>query len=327
MTADESSPKQRVLHLLEPPRRSGGGRESSLFAWGLRQSAGRVEPGCVILLGDAMSERWALAHGITSDQRITPPTGRLCLAWSELVSALRRRRPEVIHCWSLPSLRLAAGLSPLHKARIRATLVEAPGTRERVIRRSRGRIEHVETFDERDAEDWRRLGADTSVVELPAPPGDFEAPNHRQRDSFVQAHGIDRSALLLGTLFDHPSETDLRRLSFLLAILAVSEHDAVGLAPSGARHAEAGRRYARAINRDYRMLLSDRPLIEQLRVFDACVIPDPTRSQPRGARRVLEHAARCAGVRAFDRPEFAGVSGPTPPEMIRPMLDVLEGAA
>ena len=319
--------KPSAIHLLEPPRASGGGRESSLIAWNLRHDAWGGGPGRTLLLGDAMSERWARAHAIGWTRRITPPSGRLALTWSVVLRLIRDQRPEVIHCWSLPSLRLACALSRLHRASIRATLVEAPAGAERVIRASLGRIEGIETFDEADAEDWRRLGADARTVEIPAPHRETGSADDGRHGAFAPEPNADPSALRLGTLFDHPNETDARRLSFLLAILAVSEHDAVGLMPSGARHVEAGRRYARAINRDYRMLLSDRPLIEQLRVLDACVIPDPTRSQPRGARRLLEHAAQAAGVRAFDRPEYSGISGPTPPEMIRPMLDVLEGAA
>ena len=212
---------------------------------------------------------------------------------------------------------------------VRATLVEAPSGSERLIRRTAGRIERVECFDDQDASAWRALGLDVQTLELPAPqrqtpPGD---PRRDARERFNHDHRLDASAMLLGTLFDHPRETDARRFSFLLAILAVSEHQTTGLAPVGARHVEAARRYARTINREYRLLFSGSPLIDQLRALDACVIPDPTRPQARGARRVLEHAARQHGVRAFERPAFAGLSGPTPPEMIRPMLDVLEGAA
>jgi hypothetical protein len=182
----------------------------------------------------------------------------------------------------------------------------------------------IETFDERDAEDWRSLGLTVRTVEL----GDSPAPTPSDDRAALQAQiGVSSDELLLGTLFDHPADTDARRFSFLLAILAVSEHDAVGVVPSGARRIEAGRRYARVINREYRVLESDAPLIEQLRALDACVIPDPTRRLPRGADLLLRRAAARAGVRAYERPAYLGVSGPTAPEMIRPMLDVLEGAA
>jgi len=322
---EEASPEgTKVLHLIEPPRTSGGGRESSLFAWTALRDVGLVEHGAVVLVGDSMSERWARAHGIGWDERVAPPTGRVGLAWSSIARVIQARRPETVRCWSAPTLRLVAGISRFHRASIRATLVEGPEVCERLIMRSAARIESVEVFDEEDRTAWTRLGLSARLVDL-----DDDRPisdTGSERRSLQDSLGVDEDARLLGTLFDHPSDTDLRRFSFLLAILAVSERNTVGLAPAGARLIEAGRRYARAINRDFRVLLSDRPLIEQLRVMDACVIPDPTRLHARGADRLLRRAALRAGVRAFAHPSFAEISGPSPPEMIRPMLDVLGSA-
>eukprot|EP00913_Durusdinium_trenchii_P006282 g5894.t1 len=308
----------------DAPRASGGGRESSLFAWNLMRGLGRVEPGAVLLVGDAMSRRWMRAHGIAFDACVAPTGGRVALAWPSVLRAIRRRRPGAIRCWSAPTLRLASGLARFHRAAILGTLVEGPCERERVILGAKHRIESLDVFDDQDAQAWRRHGLSAETVDLPEP---SPAPGDTERRRLQRGLGVAETDLLLGTLLDHPSETDVRRLSFLLAILAVSERSVVGLAPEGGRLVEAGRRYARVINRDYRLLFTDRPLIDQLRVLDACVIPDPTRGQARGARRVLEHAAAGAGVRAYERPEYAQPGGPTPPEMIRPMLDVLEGAA
>ncbi len=323
--ADQRAPASaETLHLIEAPRASGGGRESSLFAWNLMREGGRVEAGPVILIGDSMSRRWMRAHAIAFTACVTPTAGRLSMAWPAVLREIRSRRPGSIRCWSAPTLRLAAGLSRFHHAAIRGTLVEGPDGVERVIRRAGHRIESLDVFDECDAEAWRQHGLAAETVELGEP---RPAPEQSERRRLQCELGVEEADLLLGTLMDHPSETDVRRLSFLLAILAVSERSVVGVAPAGGRLIEAGRRYARVINRDYRLLFSGRPLIEQLRVLDACVIPDPTRDQARGARRVLEHAARGAGVRAFERPEYAQASGPTPPEMIRPMLGALEGAA
>ncbi len=327
MADTRASTGAETLHLIEAPRASGGGRESSLFAWNIQRSAGLIEPGAVTLIGDSMSERWMRAHGIVWDARIAPPTGRIALAWSPLVRLIRSRRPGSVRCWSLPTLRLASALARVHGAPIRATLVEAPGGDEKLIRRAAARVESIDVFDDEDASAWRGLGVECRVAGIDASAPDLAEAQDQARRRLQRGLGVGESELLLGTLFDHPSDTDFRRLSFLLCILAVSEHRTVGLAPAGARLIEAGRRYARVINRDYRLLFSGQPLIEQLRVLDACVIPDPTRRQARGSRRVLEHAAACAGVRAYERPEYTEVSGPTPPDMIRPMLEVLEGVA
>ncbi len=324
MSDEQRKPSGTTLHLLEPPRAAGRGRESSLFAWSELRRLGRVEPGPVVLVGDGMSARWAAAHGIEPDARLTPPAGRSGLLWPRLRRLARDVRPDAIRCWS-PDLLRACALAPgLHGTELRGTVVEGPNARDRRLRGRLRRATVIETFDERDAEDWRSLGLTVRTVEL----GDSPAPTPSDDRAALQAQiGVSSDELLLGTLFDHPADTDARRFSFLLAILAVSEHDAVGVVPSGARRIEAGRRYARVINREYRVLESDAPLIEQLRALDACVIPDPTRRLPRGADLLLRRAAARAGVRAYERPAYLGVSGPTAPEMIRPMLDVLEGAA
>ncbi len=314
---------RETIHLIEPPRLFGGadrGRESSLVAFSLLRARGLVEPGPVVVVGDASSFAAARAHGIEHDARLVPPAGRPGLCWR----AIRRltARSATVRCWSPAMLRVAAAATP-SRVRVRATLVSGSASAwdRRAVARLGDRLERVDVFDPADAAAWSETGVPADSIHTHQPEqADLPPPGAR-----VRLKDQSEGELVLTMLADHPREADARRFSFLLAILSVGEYACVGLSPAGARHMEAGRRYHRNLGNPHAFQVSDRPMIELLRAADMCVWPDPTRRDgPRGARRLLEALAARHGVTIIDPPEYADPAGPTPPEMVRPALRLFE---
>lgn len=329
MMGEPVPPSTPAIHLLEPPRAMGGrdrGRESSLLGFALLRTLDLLEPGHVVLLGDAKSREAARAHAIAWDRAVTPVAGRLGAGWP----AIRREiaGAALVRCWSIGALRVVGAIAGAARlGRIRATLVEAPrGVWDRrVVRLLGSRLDRLDVFDGADADAWRAAGVPADRVHAHEP-GDLELSGGSPR-AFARPTSAPPGRPLLTTLGDHPMESDARRLSFLLAIMSVGEYAAVALCPEGARNLDAGRRYHRLLGERYGFALSDRPTVDLLRAADVCVWPDPTeRSPARGARALWRAAADRLGVEIIDPPEYANPSGPTPPEMVRPALRLFTGA-
>ncbi|MBY0310865.1 MAG: hypothetical protein K2W85_02225 [Phycisphaerales bacterium] len=266
-----------ILHLVDP---ADSGDE------GLICCAAAIDgvSGCtqrVLIIGNAEDERRARALGIDTRDRV-PKCSSVWLTSARVRSVIsahsgpRRRKIDVLQCWSLSALSLAARAAP-HRSRI-GIFTGVPGddlgdaaaalsgaTLCTMDIRGRATLARA-CSEDRDA------SAALARVRMIPPPVALPSAPLASRESVRRALGIEPGQTVVSLLADPPGSGDARRVCFALGLNHVLGTNTVALVRRGARQARRATRFNRLNARRWDMISATISIAELIAASDVCVV-------------------------------------------------------
>lgn len=258
-------PQPGVLHLVSAPSRQERcrapiGRTLPAYLCAQALERGLTPRGRVVLIGDQPSAHAADAIGLSHDQRLAPPMGRI-----EMLSRTLRRIAngfERVICWDDE---LAPLLRGIHCP---ADLIS---TRPDLARRRVSSRVQVRVFERADRAVWESRNhlaeIDSVLNRLVADPAPAGSPPDRAQ------LGIDPDSICIGILADRPGDIDARSVGFLMGLLNASGYNLTAVLPNGASYLTDARRHHHGLGHHFRLIVAQSPIITMLPIFDVLIHP------------------------------------------------------
>jgi hypothetical protein len=243
-----------------PSLRAPLGRTLPAYMCAHAIAQGYTPRGRVLLIGDDSSGRAANAIGLTFDQRLTPPLGKLDLM-ARTVRKMAREFDRVV-CWDDELTPLLRGMP---------CPVDLISTRPDLATRRVSTRVHVRVFEREDRTAWESRNTQAELdsvlhrlIQDPAMP---------KQDSSRAALGIEPGSICVGIIADRPSDIDARSIGFLMGLLNVAGFELTAVAPHGSSHLVAARRHHHGLGNHFRFMVAQDPIITMLPVFDLLIHP------------------------------------------------------
>jgi hypothetical protein len=217
----------------------------------------------VCLIGGGALEERAAGMGLSAADRVAPPLGLTARCIPGLRAYLRDRGdPDLVHCWS-PGALAAAGAAS--RAPLCATFLGRPGAPGFGAARLRRRGARAVVFEQPEL--WSgALGLGASDLSLSGLPR-LELRAARGAEARRRL-GIKPGECVVWLVAGEPGEADAMRLAFEMGLLWESGARPVWVVPGSAARLARGLRFHARSAWPSRLIVTDRPVAEQIGIAD-----------------------------------------------------------
>lgn len=261
----------RVLHLID-----------SHAGWPALHAASVLharEPAshCVALFGAPELIDLAVELGVTVDRLPVRCTGA---TFARYLS--HRETPSIIHAWSIPTLITARNISPSTPRVL--SLWSRPSAMNALVRRRAARAlatcRRILATNPAVTEAWSRALASTISAELLTLPVDPTRFHPGFRQSIRDQWGVTDDTTVIAAIGDPSHSVDARLIGYQAGVLSIAGRRSAAVTPSNGRDVERARRFrGHHKDREWEVIIEDRPLWHWLAACDACVWTDDSALQ------------------------------------------------
>lgn len=253
----------RVLHLLD----SASDWPAVHGVWTL--ATFEPEQHAVVVFGAPRLAALAASFGLVVDRVAAPASPRVL---ARLMDS--RPRPNVIHAWSISAARRGLGVRP--RADVVLSLWQRPVLGSLVVRRSMRRtlggcrsVVFTGQSLRNEYAEVAALGPDAMIVEAPVSPRLFSSSN---REAIRRDWSVSADTTVIAIIADPQPSADARHIGYQAGVLSIAGRRSAAIVPPNARDIERAMRFRRHHrDREWEIVVEDRPIWDWLPACDACV--------------------------------------------------------